>query len=166
MTRKAAVFAVIVALMLALLVSLAVYAAGTRAQGQQGMPCPQMGMGGGMRGPGMMLQRLAVELKLTDVQKQQMQGIWKEFQTETQADRESLKTTKGDLITLMASQSPDKAKAEDLIAQMNTLQGKIMTVGIDKMIEAKQLLTPEQNQILAQRIAQFKPMMMHCGMGK
>lgn len=161
MTKKPVVFSLIIALMLALLVSLAVYAAGNRGPGQPGMACSTMGM---QRGPGMMLQRLAVDLKLTPSQKQQIEGIWKEFRTETQSDRDAMMAKKGELLTLMASPNPDKAKAQELVGEMNAIQGKIMTAGIEKVFDAKQVLTPEQNQIVAQKVEQFKPMIMQCGM--
>ncbi len=155
MKKKAIVFGVVIALLIVGLASVAVYAVQTQTGGH-----PMMAM------HGMMLRRLAAELKLTDAQKQQIEGIYKEFRTENQADLQSIKTLKLQMLDIVTSQAPDKVKAEELVGEMSQIQTKLMTSGIDKIIEAKQVLTAEQNKTLAEKIQHFRPMIEHCPLGK
>lgn len=164
MHKKAILFGVTAALVLAVVASLGVYAAGQRGPAQQGTPpMPMMmgGMGGHMRG---MLAGFAAELNLTPQQKEQLQGIWKEFRTEAQPTFDTIKAKKAELIDLIAQPSPDKAKVTQLTEELNILHGKIAAVAVEKIIDAKHVLTPEQNAAVAKKIEQFKPMLMGLGM--
>ena len=150
--KKTVVLGVMAAVMLSMLASLAAYATETRGP----MCCAMMGA---RRPSGMMHRKLAADLKLTDAQKQQLQAIRQDFRADTRSDRESLKTLKGEMLTLMSSQMPDKVRAEKLIGEMNDLHARIMTAGIDKIIDAKRILTAGQNKIIGAKIERARFMM-------
>lgn len=158
MNKKTVVTGVIVAIAITALSSAAVFAVTYGAM--QGGDHPMMGM------RGMMIQKLASDLKLTEAQKQQIAGIYKEFRTENQSDLERMKTLKLDMLNLVSSEAPDKAKAQEMVAEMSTLQSKLMAAGMDKVIEAKQVLTAEQNKILGEKLQHFRPMIEHYPIGR
>jgi Spy/CpxP family protein refolding chaperone len=101
------------------------------------------GMGPGAGG-GMGFGPCAASLNLTAEQIKQMQDLRAEHFKETATLRETLLTKKADLRSLWALKDP---KQEDILLkqqEINDLRAKLQTLATQHRLEARKVLTPEQ----------------------
>ena len=116
-----------------------------------------------------MMSRWATQLNLTDDQKAQMKAIWEKFRTDTQPIRDEMKAKHQELVTVLKSDTPDRAKAHQLTDEISALRGQMASAGIDKLLDARDVLTPAQRATIAQKMEHHKGgfgMMGHCPMGR
>lgn len=106
----------------------------------------------------------AHKLNLTSTQKEQLKAIWQEFRTETQPTRDEIRAKKIELMRLFKTEQPDEAKIKAAVSELTELHNRMADAGVDRLLEAKKLLAPEQNRILAEKIAEHGHMLMKCGM--
>jgi YHS domain-containing protein/Spy/CpxP family protein refolding chaperone len=111
---------------------------------------------------------LASELKLTDDQKARMDAIWTAFRERGEPIHADIKAKRAALRELLSAPQPDRARVKSAVDQLTGLYGRMAGVGVDKLLEAKKILTPEQNAILVDRLDKC-PMFIHgmasCMMG-
>ena len=116
-----------------------------------------------------MMGRWATQLNLTDDQKAQMKAIWEKYRTDTQPIRDEMKAKHQELVTVLKSDTPDREKAHQLTDEISALRGQMASAGIDKLLDARDVLTPAQRATIAQKMAEHKGgfgMMGHCPMGR
>ena len=126
---------------------------GVGAPGPGGPWCP-------MGGP--MLGRLAKALNLTDAQIADLKKLHQEFLDATKATREEIQAKAKDMLNLWAVDQPDPAAIKALAAEIDALRAQIRDAGIDHMISALSVLTPEQREKLRTMVKDWGP---KCGMG-
>jgi Spy/CpxP family protein refolding chaperone len=115
------------------------------------------------------MSRWATQLNLTDDQKAQMKAIWEKYRTDTQPIRDEMKAKHEELVTVLKSDTLDRAKAHQLTDEISALRGQMASAGIDKLLDARNVLTPEQRAQVAQKMEQHKGrfgMMGHCPTGR
>jgi Spy/CpxP family protein refolding chaperone len=132
----------------------------------QGMGGPGMGMGRGMGGPGMggPLGPMCERLQLTEAQRGKLADIRDRQQRRGIQAHADLQIAQLDLRKLMHSEKPDGAAINaqiDRIARVRTELAKARVAG---MLEARALLTPEQQKQLRELHA-GGPGGPGCGMG-
>ncbi|HET6455644.1 MAG TPA: Spy/CpxP family protein refolding chaperone [Armatimonadota bacterium] len=157
--QKKAIF-IGIAVVLVLLMALSLAFAATRAAGAY---AKERGEHHGMMG------RWATQLNLTDDQKAQMKAIWEKYRTDTQPIRDEMKAKHEELVTVLKSDTPDRAKAHQLTDEISALRGQMASAGIDKLLDAREVLTPAQRATIAQKMEHHKGgfgMMGHCPIGR
>ena len=116
-----------------------------------------------------MMGRWAAQLNLTDDQKTQLKAIWEKYRTDTQPIRDEMKARHEELKAVLTADTVDRAKAHQLTDEISGLRGKMASAGIDKMLDARDVFTPEQRATIAKKMEQHKGsfgMMGHCPMGR
>ena len=116
-----------------------------------------------------MMGRWAAELNLTDAQKTQLKAIWEKYRTDTQPIRDEMKAKHEELVAVLKSDTVDRAKAHQLTDDISALRAKMASAGIDRLLDARDVFTPEQRATIAQKMQQHKGgfgMMGHCPMGR
>lgn len=145
-----------IAVVLVLLMALGLAAAATRAAGTYTRHHGMMG-------------RWATQLNLTADQKAQLKAIYEKFRTDTQPIRDEMKAKHEELVTVLKSDTPDREKAHQLTDEISALRGQMASAGIDKLLDARDVLTPAQRATIAQKMEQHKGgfgMMGHCPIGR
>ena len=106
------------------------------------------GSGNGPQGPkeGKWMQ----SLKLTEDQQQQIGQLRTAQQSEAQEIRAQLKIKEAELDAAMIKEDGKKANA--LVSEINTLQGKLMSQRVNHQLAVKALLTDDQKVIFDQHI--------------
>ncbi len=95
-----------------------------------------------------MLGRLAKALGLTEAQIAELKKLHQDFLTATQATRDELKAKAKEMVNLWMADAPDAAAIKALAGDMDSLRAQIRDAGIDHMITALSVLTPEQREKL------------------
>jgi protein CpxP len=126
------------AAVLALSTSLAIAAPhGPKGEGRHGR--------GGMQGEhGMMEERLAQKLNLTDAQKEQIKALRASFREQNKTFFETARTTREQFRE--AKKAGDTAKADALKATMETQRTQMQHLRQQQHTEIAKLLTPEQRK--------------------
>jgi Spy/CpxP family protein refolding chaperone len=104
---------------------------GGRGMGMRGM-CPMMGA------------KLAAELGLTDAQVAQMKTLHQEFVDGTKATRERMMAKRKEMADLWSADQPDADGIKAAAAEMDGLRAQMRDTGIDYLIKALGMLTPDQ----------------------
>ena len=100
-----------------------------------------------------MEDRMARELSLTPEQVTRSQAIRQQYQTQISPLEQQLRQVKEELKTLMASTTATDSQIRGKHQQIQQLQQQIGTLRFDGRLAFRQILTPEQRQTLAQRMA-------------
>ena len=118
------------------------------AQGPGGGPGmgrgPGMGMGYGPNDPGYGPGAWAQKLNLTAEQTQKMQALREGFFKETVPLRNEMTIKKLELQTLWAQAKPDEAKILAKQKEINALRAQFQEKATKNRLEARNILTPEQ----------------------
>lgn len=88
--------------------------------------------------------KMAKELNLTDKQKEQIEAHRKQNMDEMKQIRKQLGEKNRALREELGKQDSDKAKIDQLTADLKELHGKQIQSMVDRVNEMKQILTPEQ----------------------
>ena len=93
-------------------------------------------------------QREEIEksIGLSQEQKDKMKAFREEFNAKQGPLQEQLRNKRNDLGSMLEGDSPDRAKIEAVINEINSLQGQIMLNNADLVLKTRGLMTPEQVQ--------------------
>jgi Spy/CpxP family protein refolding chaperone len=136
----------------------------------QAVPEPGAGpyrhaMMGGEHGPhrgGMDMMwpgRLLEAVKATPEQRSQIHKIMEAARTDLQAQREAGKGLRGQLMQAMAQPSVDAGAVEQVRQKMLAQHDQASKRQLQAMVDAANVLTPEQRKVLAERMKQRGDMM-------
>ncbi len=139
--------------MLALLFGIAVMGSCVAANAGPWGPGPGMGPGAGWRGPGMGMEfwnnpRVAELLGLSSEQVSQLQALREEGFKEVEPIREKLLAKKMELRLLWGTANPDQAQISAKQRELNELMAQLQEIMTRHRLEARKILTPEQQQKL------------------
>lgn len=126
------------------------------------------GMGKGM-GKGMMFERMAKELNLSQAQIQQLEQIRSQYMTATQATRDQLKAERQTMMNLWMSDNPDPAAIKAEFAKIDQLKAQLRDTGVDYAVQGMKVLTPDQRTrlrtMIQNKMGQCRAMGMGMGFG-
>lgn len=130
------------------------------------------GVDGFCKGNGKLMQKrfekIAKELNLTDKQKQQIEEHRKKNMEETAAIRREMMEKHRALRKELEKSDTDKANVDRLLKDLKELHGKHLDSMVNRVVEMKQILTPEQfekmNKIMETRREEMENKMMKKGM--
>ncbi|NLE64836.1 MAG: periplasmic heavy metal sensor [Elusimicrobia bacterium] len=101
---------------------------------------PSMTLGGAEDvGPAVM-----EDLRLTDEQKETIRTVRQEFKEQNRAAVDKLKEQQDALRAEMEQETPSLANAQAIVAEINRLQGQVMSNRIEHLFKVREVLTPEQ----------------------
>ncbi|MCB1214438.1 MAG: Spy/CpxP family protein refolding chaperone [Deltaproteobacteria bacterium] len=89
-------------------------------------------------------ERMAEELGLNDTQKEQMREIHQKYQSIMQSKRESMKTERNKLKTLLQDPKASDASLKDQHEKVKKLKNEIGDERFNQVLEIRKVLTPEQ----------------------
>jgi Spy/CpxP family protein refolding chaperone len=121
--------------------------------------------GGGHGGPGMMmfggrgLERLLDGVNASAEQRSQIKAIAERTKADLKAQREAGRATRDQFMSLFTQPIVDANAAEALRAQQMQQHDQASRRVMQAMLEVSRVLTPEQRQQLAERMAQRRSMM-------
>ena len=118
----------------------------------------------GMDGPGMMMggrgvDRMLDGLNATDAQRTQIRQIFKAAADDMKSQREQRRALHERGLQIFSAPNVDAAAAESLRQQMLQLHDQASKRRMQAMLDASQVLTPEQRVKLAERMKQRGEMM-------
>lgn len=113
----------------------------------------------GMDGPGMMMggrgaERMLDGINASEAQRTQIRQIFKAAASDMQAQREQRRALHERGLQIFAAPSVDATAAESLRQQMLQLNDQASKRRMQAMLDASQVLTPEQRVKLAERMKQ------------
>ena len=97
---------------------------------------------------GMMIGRMAKELNLTDDQKNKMKEIWASMRETSRAAREEIRKNRETLRQMIQDGTYNEGRANELLTRNAELQRQLQLAALNRMNEARQLLTAEQQEKL------------------
>jgi Spy/CpxP family protein refolding chaperone len=152
---RPAVAAVVLALGAGLTFTAAAYTAdGAARDGRPGQHAMHAGKGGpGMMGPGLSARALDA-VGATDEQKAQIRQIMQSARSDLQAQRESGQALREQMRAQFAQPTIDAGAIEALRQQMLARHDQSSRRMTQALVEASQVLTPDQRQALAQQMQQ------------
>ena len=89
--------------------------------------------------------KMAEDLGLTTEQKASLEKQHEATMPQMKALREKMRASREQLKAELDKDTPDKAKLAALVEEMKTLTGEQVQMRIDKVLEMKKILTPEQS---------------------
>ncbi|MCA9742513.1 MAG: Spy/CpxP family protein refolding chaperone [Deferribacteres bacterium] len=89
---------------------------------------------------------MAEALGLTDVQKEQIQGIHSAAQKERIDRQAKMKIARIELRELMVADTPDQGKIDAKVNELSTLQASMMKARVHNQLAVQKILTPEQRK--------------------
>ena len=116
-----------------------------------------MGAGGPMGGP--MMSRMLDSVNATDTQRAQIKQIWKTAFDELKKQRESGQALREQALQLFTQPTVDANAAESLRQQMLAQHDQASKRMTQAMVEAANVLTPEQRTQLGEKMKQRRDMM-------
>jgi periplasmic protein CpxP/Spy len=136
--------------------------AGRHGQGMPGYGMHGQGMRGqgpmtGMGGPG--VERMLDSVDATEAQRAQIAKIMETARTEMAGQREAGQALRAQMMNLFAQPTVDAVAVEALRKQMQAHREVGSQRMTQAMVEASQVLTPEQRQQMAERMTQRRTMM-------
>ncbi len=96
--------------------------------------------------------KMGMALKLTDEQRQKMLDMRLELQKALLPLKSKLQSLGTELRLQIASDSPDRAKINKLLAQMADIRKEMQQKRIEHQINIRKMLSPEQRKLFDQRI--------------
>lgn len=112
------------------------------------------GRGGGFGGFG--LFGLLRELNLSPEQWQKGQEILRELRGTLHEGKEELRSSAGPLLSILATEEWNPAKAEEVAKQHDALFGRVRGSGLSALERLHQLLTPEQRERLRRFVSETR----------
>ncbi|MDX1376248.1 MAG: periplasmic heavy metal sensor [Burkholderiales bacterium] len=100
-----------------------------------------------------MLRHLYVEIDATEAQKARLAPIAKQAATDLLPMRERMRAARKEAIGLLTGESIDRAAIERLRSEQLQLAESGSKRLVDAIADAAEVLTPEQRQLIAERIA-------------
>lgn len=95
------------------------------------------------------------ELNLSPQQEQKIADQRNQEKEQDQALRQNMAAVRSQLKQELDRSVPDKVKVYSLIAEMKELIGKRMEQRVERIFSLKEILTPEQFNLLNQKVGQF-----------
>jgi len=137
---------------------------GMHGQGMMGYGMHGQGMRGqgpmsGMGGPGM--ERMLDSVDATEAQRAEIAKIMDAARTELAGQREAGQALRAQMMELFAQPTVDAAAVEALRKQMQAQREVGSQRMTQAMVQASQVLTPEQRQQIAERMTQRRGMEQH-----
>lgn len=132
---------------------------GMQGAGRQGMGMGMQGHGpmSGMGGPGM--ERMLDSVDATEAQRAEIAKIMEAARTELAGQHDAGQALRAQMMGLFAQPTVDAAAVEALRKQMQALREVGSQRMTQAMVQASQVLTPEQRQQMAERMTQRRAMM-------
>jgi periplasmic protein CpxP/Spy len=90
------------------------------------------------------------ELGLTPEQKDKLKALREDARAKQAGLADDLRNAKSALQKELDSPSPDRKRADNLVASVNKLQSQILAARVDQVFAMRAILTPEQYQKLVQ----------------
>lgn len=118
-----------------------------------------MAMGGPMAMKGRMLERMLDRVNATDAQRAQIRQIVDAARTQAQGQREQHRALREQAMRVFTQPNIDANAAESLRQQMLAQHDQASRRHLQTMLDIARVLTPEQRQQIAQRIAERRDMM-------
>ncbi len=112
--------------------------------------------GGPPEGKGRFIDSVIEDLSLTPEQQTQFKEQRQQHHQEVQALQEQLRDKRQALKNELSKPSSDEDALQGIASDMKKLQGQMIDYRIDRVLEMKQILTPEQYQTFHQKIEERK----------
>lgn len=104
-----------------------------------------------------MEDRMARELNLTSDQVSRSQALRQQYQAQISPLEQQLRQAREELKTLLASSTATDSQIRNKHQQIQQLHQLVETLRFDSRLAFRQLLTPEQRQLMAQRMPSPRP---------
>ncbi|MDI6782819.1 MAG: periplasmic heavy metal sensor [bacterium] len=135
------------------------------------MPGQEAGFGGGpMMGGGgdqlMMWERAAKALDLSADQKKNIETIFLDNKKKNIQLKAELEVQQIDLLIALREVNTDEAKVKEIAKRIGKLTAEMIETGINDILKAKKVLTPEQQEKAMQMIQKFKQHQPQMGPGQ
>jgi len=89
---------------------------------------------------------VCMQLSLSETQRQKMDTYKKVFDERTVTIRESLSHKRNELVQLLNAPLPDQEKIDSLIKEIGITQTELEKEVVNHILQAKEILTPEQQE--------------------
>lgn len=109
------------------------------------------------RGPGWEERRMHPPFRPTPDERQQLMTLLNEFRLESEALRQKIREDENHAFELMQRQRVPRAQVDSLLEEIAKARLETGRLAVDKLIESKQYLTPQQQKMFFDRILQIRP---------
>jgi uncharacterized membrane protein len=90
--------------------------------------------------------------ELSSEERKQLRGLLMELFTETSDLRDRVQELEGEALELLKQDPVPRAQVDSLLGEISEVRVQAVTRAVDKLIEAKSFLTPEQQEMFYQAI--------------
>lgn len=100
------------------------------------------------------MEKIIQELNLTPQQQEQIKQLRAQREGQAKSLRDGLRSARQSLKAELDRQNIDEAKVKTIAQELKQLEGQMIDMRISRVLEMKKVLTPEQYQILQEKIKQ------------
>jgi Spy/CpxP family protein refolding chaperone len=93
-------------------------------------------------------EKVEKELALSPEQKDKLKALREDLRAKQVAITNDLRAAKGSLQKELESPTPDRKRADSLVADINKLQSQMLSLRVEQVFSMRAILTPEQYQTL------------------